>query len=82
MYESLGIMNSVCTLSVLAHFALSLQAQAATMGLVVKLVVCMHDAAQVNTAHFLCCAFALQVLKQAVNDQADASFIFQIVHIL
>lgn len=67
---------------VLTYFALPLQAQAAPVGLVVKLVVCVHDAAQVHTAHFLCCAFTLQVLQQAIDDAADACLVFQVVHIL
>lgn len=52
------------------------------MSLVVKLVIGVHYAAQVDTTHFLRRAFALQVLQQAVDDVADVSLVFQVVHVL
>lgn len=51
------------------------------MGLVVKLVVGVHDSAQVDAADLLCAALVLHVAEQPVDDAADASLIFQIVHV-
>lgn len=63
------------------HLGLSLEAQAAPVGLVVKLVVGVHDSAQVDAANLLRAALVLHVAEQPVNDATDASLVFQIVHI-
>lgn len=51
------------------------------MSLVVKLVVGVHDPAQVDAANLLGGAFALQVVEQAVDDATHAALVFQVVHI-
>lgn len=51
------------------------------MGLVVKLVVGVHDSAQVDAANLLCAALGLHVVEQTVNDATNVSLVFQIVHI-
>lgn len=69
------------------HFSLSfylgfsLEAQRASMCLVVKLVIGVHDSAQVDAANLLGGAFTLQVVEQAVDDATHAALVFQIVHI-
>lgn len=63
------------------HLGLSLEAQGAPVSLVVKLVVGVHDSAQVDAANLLSGAFALQIVEQAVDDATHAALIFQIVHI-
>lgn len=75
--ETLG-----CTTPVLfPHLGLSLEAQAASVGLVVKLVVGVHDPAQVDAADLLCAALGFHVVEQPVNDATNVSLIFQIVNI-
>lgn len=64
-----------------SYLGLSLEAQAAPVGLVVELVVGVHDSAQVDATNFLCAALPLQVAEQAVDDTTDATLVFQIVHI-
>lgn len=51
------------------------------MGLVVKLVVGVHDSAQVDAANLLCAALGLHVVEQAVNDATNSSLIFQVVNV-
>lgn len=51
------------------------------MGLVVKLVVGVHDSAQVDAANLLCAALVLHVVEQPVDDPTNSSLIFQIVNI-
>lgn len=51
------------------------------MGLVVKLIVGVHDSAQVDAANLLRAALVLHVVEQSVNDATHSSFIFQIVDI-
>lgn len=64
------------------YLGLHLQAEAAAVGLVVKLVVGVHDAAQVDAAHLLRAALGLQVGQQAVNDATHTTLVLQVVHIL
>lgn len=64
-----------------SYLGLSLEAQAAPVGLVVELVVGVHDSAQVNATNFLCAALPLQIAEQAVDDATDTTLVFQIVHI-
>lgn len=64
-----------------SYLGLSLEAQAAPVGLVVELVVGVHDSAQVDAANLLCAALPLQVAEQAVNDATNTTLIFQIVYI-
>lgn len=64
-----------------SYLGLSLEAQAAPVGLVVELVVGVHDPAQVDAANLLCAALPLQVAEQAVDDATDTTLVFQIVHI-
>ena len=52
------------------------------LGLVVELVVGVHDAAQVHPAHLLCGALGLQVAQQAVQDATHMTLILQVVHVL
>lgn len=51
------------------------------MGLVVKLVVGVHDPAQVDAANLLRAALVLHVVEQPVNDATNSSLVFQIVNI-
>lgn len=51
------------------------------MSLVVKLVVGVHDSAQVDATNLLSGAFTLQVVEQAVDDATHTALVFQIVHI-
>lgn len=51
------------------------------MCLVIKLVIGVHDSAQVDAANLLGGAFTLQVVEQAVDDATHAALVFQIVHI-
>lgn len=65
----------------IADLGLSLEAQTTSVGLVVKLVVGVHDSAEVDATNFLRAAFILQIVEQAVNDGTNPSLIFKIVHI-
>lgn len=67
--------------SAVSHLGLSLQAQAASVSFVVKLVVGVHDSAQVDTANFFCGAFVLHVGEQPVNDATNPALIFEIVNV-
>ncbi len=51
------------------------------MGLVVKLIVGVHDPAQVDSANLLRAALVLHVVEQPVNDATDAALVCQIVNI-
>lgn len=79
--------NARCTVQItsfrcISHLGLSLEAQAAAMGLVVELVVCVHDPPQIDTTNLLCAALVLQVVQQPVNDATNSPLVFQIVNIL
>lgn len=52
------------------------------MGFVVELVIRVHDSAQVDATHFLCAAFSLQILQQAVNDATHTALVLQVINIL
>lgn len=64
------------------YLGLPLKSQAPAVGLVVKLVVGVHDPAQVDPANLLRAAFVLQVLQQPVDDATHSTLIFQVVDIL
>lgn len=64
-----------------SHLGLSLEAQTTSVGFVVKLVVRVHDSAQVDATNLLRAAFVLQIVQQAVNDGTNPSLIFKVVHI-
>lgn len=51
------------------------------MSLVVKLVVGVHDSAQVDAANLLGGTFPFQVVEKAIDDATHTTLIFQIVHI-
>ena len=64
-----------------SHLGLSLETQTAPVGLVVKLVIGVHDSAQVDAANLLCASFALHVVEQLVNYFTYTALVFQVVHI-
>lgn len=74
-------MSFSITLLSFSYLGFSLEAQAAPVGLVIKLVVGMHDSAQVDTANLLSAALVLQVVQQPVNDATNSALVFQIVNV-
>lgn len=79
--------NARCTVQItsfrcISHLGLSLEAQATAMGLVVELVVRVHDPPQIDATNLLCAALVLQVVQQPVNDATNSPLVFQIVNIL
>lgn len=65
----------------MSDLGLHLEAQAASVGLVVKLVVGVHDSAKVDAANLLCAAFVFQIVEQPINDGTNPPLVFQIVHV-
>lgn len=76
-----GFLTNLDFLFIFFYLRFSLEAQGAPMSLVVKLVVGVHDSAQVDTANLLSGTFTLQVVEQTVDDATHAALVFQIVHI-
>lgn len=64
------------------YLGFSLETKAATVGLVIKLIVGVHNSAQVDAANLLCAALVLQVVQQPVNDATNSPLIFQVVYVL
>lgn len=69
------------SLSGFSHLGLQLEAQAAPVSLIVKLVVGVHDSAKVDAANLLRAALGLHVVEQSVDDATNASLVFQIVNV-
>lgn len=75
-YWCISYSRSAVRILFFSHLGLSLEAQAAAVGLVVKLVVGVHDSAQVDAANLLRAALGLHVVEQSVNDATHSSFVF------